>query len=108
MVKFNIILITNLKNMSKVIIHEEDLSIFDLREKAMESGKELSRLFSKDSNVLLAYILVKGRTIYYSLVPKKNKERLKAINCVHSYARYLATSKSAKHVVLHAPIKDTA
>jgi hypothetical protein len=94
--------------MKKFHLNSEDLSIFDLREKAMECGKELSRLFSKDSNVLLAYILVKGRTIYYSIVPKKNKERLNAISCVHSYARHLATSKSAKHVVLHDPIKDVA
>lgn len=94
--------------MKSLIIFEEDLSIFDLREKAMECGKELSRLFSKDSNVLLAYILVKGRTIYYSIVPKKNKERRNAISCVQSYARHLAALKSAKCVVLHAPSKKAA
>lgn len=92
----------------KIFINEEDLSIFDLREKAIECGKELSRLFDKDSKVTLAYLLVKGRTIYYSIVPKKNNERLYAINCVHSYAQHLATIKSAKCVVLHAPSKKAA
>ncbi len=109
MVKFNTT--TTLKlyiMMTKLFLNEEDLSIFDLRNKANECGKVLDRLFLKDSKVLLAYILVKGETIYYSIVPKQNKERLNAISCVHSYARHLATLKSAKCVVLHAPNKKAA
>ena len=56
--------------MKNLIIYEKDLSIFNLRNKANEHGKVLDRLFIKGSNVLLAYILVKDETIYYSIVPK--------------------------------------
>lgn len=94
--------------MCNLYLKNEDLSIFDLRKKANEHGKVLDRLFIKGSNVLLAYILVKGETIYYSTVPKQNKERLNAISCVQAYARHLAALKSAKCVVLHAPNKKAA
>lgn len=80
--------------MDKFYLHKEEFSLFDLRKKANKSSKALDRMYLKNSKTLLAYTLVNGRTIYYSIVPKTYYKRLKAISCVHSYAKWMNQKQS--------------